>query len=183
MKGLIELSRSLSKVKRFQVYKLFNEYNVAEHSYRVAMLCHIIANDPVTRNNAIQKALFHDLEEAILGDFPGPIKKRNKLFNEQYDILAEDIMTEKLDIERYYELWKFSKAGRSGMVVHLADNLEAFMTVVEEIESGNMSMKTTLLRFIEGVEKIYPLELLTEFPEAKTILDDLLNRTKEFKNA
>lgn len=179
MKNLINLSRQLSRVKRFQVYNLFNEYNVAEHSFRVAMLCHIIATDEKTRREAIEGALFHDLEEAILGDFPGPIKKRNKLFNEQYDILAEDIMSENLDIERYYELWKFSKAGRSGMVVHLADNLEAFQTVVEEVEAGNMSMKTTLLRFMEGVKKIYPLELLSEFPEAKTILDDLLNRSKE----
>lgn len=173
MKNLIDLSRQLSRVKRFQVYNLFNEYNVAEHSYRVAMLCHIIANDPVTRNEAIQKALFHDLEEVILGDFPGPLKKRNKEFNKQYDILAEEVMADTLNVQRYYNLWKSSKAGRSGMVVHLADNLEAFQTVLEEVEAGNKGMLPTLKRFIEGIPHIYTLELLKEFPEASTILTDL----------
>ena len=177
MKNLINLSRSLSRVKRFQVYNLFNEYNVAEHSFRVAMLCHIIATDPITRKDAIEKALFHDLEESILGDFPGPIKKRNDKFNEQYEILADQIMKEQLDIGRYFDLWKYSKAGRSGMVVHLADNLEAFQTVVEEVEAGNMSMKSTLLRFLEGVGKTYNHELVAEFPETRSILDDLLKRS------
>lgn len=177
MKELIELSRSLSKVKRFQVYKLFNEYNVAEHSYRVAMLCHIIANDPVTRNKAIQKALFHDLEEGILGDFPGPLKKRNPKFNEQYDILAEEVMKETLEVERYYDLWKQSKADRSGMVVHLADNLEAFQTVVEEVEAGNKSMIKVLKRFLQGTHNTYTGEMRAEFPEIVSILDDLTARS------
>lgn len=176
MKNLIDLSRQLSRVKRFQIYNLFNEYNVAEHSYRVAMLCHIIANDTITRNKAIQKALFHDLEEGILGDFPGPLKKRNPKFNEQYDILAEEIMKETLEVERYFDLWKQSKADRSGMVVHLADNLEAFQTVVEEVEAGNKSMIKVLKRFLQGARNTYTVEMRAEFPEIVPILDDLVFR-------
>jgi len=182
MNNLIALSRKLNRIKRFQMYKLFNEYTVAEHSYRVAILCYEIGYTSTVgvRNDAIKKALFHDLEEAILGDFPGPMKKLNPAFDEAYDALGDQVMESQLEeMEKY--IWKNAKEGESGEIVKLADQLEAYQTVVEEVEAGNRSMIEVAGRFLEGRDKIFPKELLIKYPKANNILKDLTKRTKEIK--
>lgn len=179
MSNLLKISRQLSRVKRFQVYNLFNEYNVAEHSYRVAMLCYVIGQSQSkrVRDEAVTKALFHDLEEALMGDFPGPLKTRNRDFHAAYDRLSKDVMKENLgDDEIAMTFWQEAKKDVSGEIVYLADNFEAFQTTVEEVESGNMSMLVVLERFIERAPKIYKKDLLDKYPAAKMLHDDLLER-------
>lgn len=178
MKNLINLSRKLSRIKRFQIHNLFNHYNVAEHSFRVAMLVYEISRDlpEDIRHKLILKGLFHDLEEGLLGDFPGPVKKRNPEFNKLYDELAETVMSEELDSEEDLTLWRDAKLGDYEKIVSLADNLEAFITVVEEVEAGNRSMSATLQRFIREIDKVYKTEYMQKFPIAAEIVNDLKHR-------
>lgn len=179
MKNLIKLSRRLSNIKRFQTYSTIKPYSVAEHSYRVAMLCYVIAKDSYTLQcESIEKALFHDIEEAVLGDFPGPIKKRSSIFNKEYDILATHIMSEHLEPNELYT-WENCKKYSSGDVVYLADNLEAFETAIEETAMGNQEIKEALVRFINQIDSTYPECLLKYYPKAREILENLIIKAKE----
>lgn len=179
MKNLIKLSRRLSNIKRFQTYNTIKPYSVAEHSYRVAMLCYTIAKGNYTLQcESIEKALFHDLEEAVLGDFPGPIKRRSFTFNKEYDKLALNVMSDYLEPNELYT-WENCKKRSSGDVVYLADNLEAFETAIEETAMGNQEIKEALVRFVNQVETTYPESLLEKFPKARAILENLVIKAKE----
>ena len=70
----------LSNVYRFAGKRVDSQYNVAEHSYRVAVLAMLVV-DQYNKENSIQidkaevlsKALLHDIEEAVFNDIPAPI--------------------------------------------------------------------------------------------------------------
>jgi 5'-deoxynucleotidase YfbR-like HD superfamily hydrolase len=65
----LKLALRLHRVARFQTHHLLEPMSVAEHSFRVAALYAYLGG------KEILPAMLHDLEEAITGDLPSPIKK------------------------------------------------------------------------------------------------------------
>jgi 5'-deoxynucleotidase YfbR-like HD superfamily hydrolase len=65
----LKLALRLHRVRRFQTHHLLEPMSVAEHSLRVASLYSYLGG------KELLAAMAHDLEEAITGDLPSPIKK------------------------------------------------------------------------------------------------------------
>ena len=65
----LKLAFGLHRVQRFQTHYTMEPMSVAEHCYRVGMLYTYLGG------KELLAAFGHDLEEAITGDLPGPIKK------------------------------------------------------------------------------------------------------------
>lgn len=68
----------LSNIKRWGIIEMSRDQSVAEHSYNVSMICHMIMfamdDDRIRPDMAINWALFHDLPEVVTGDIPTPLK-------------------------------------------------------------------------------------------------------------
>jgi 5'-deoxynucleotidase YfbR-like HD superfamily hydrolase len=65
----LKLALRLHRVRRFQTHHLLEPMSVAEHSFRVGALYSFLGG------KELLPAMAHDLEEAITGDLPSPIKK------------------------------------------------------------------------------------------------------------
>ena len=65
----LKAAYNLHRVRRFQTSHLLEPMSVAEHSLRVGFLYTYLGGKETIA------AFGHDLEEAITGDIPGPIKK------------------------------------------------------------------------------------------------------------
>ena len=149
MNKLYQQASNLSNVFRFARLRLANNYSVSEHSFRVAILSMIIADDYnanvdhgdkfIDVELVLRKALMHDMEEATMGDVPGPVKRQFPNFERGYKAAAEVIMSEicdELDTD-YLPYWSEAKEGISGMVVDTADKLESLYTTANELERSN----------------------------------------------
>lgn len=71
----------LSYTKRWVIAPLYREQSVAEHTYRVMLLVFFIAGQlppEVTVDLAVllTRTMFHDAEERVTGDVPGPEKSK-----------------------------------------------------------------------------------------------------------
>ncbi len=105
-----------SAVKRWTIVDTTRIQTLADHSYGVAVLAHEIASllriDPVSITVA---AIFHDIDEIIIGDLPSPTKARmrNKGIN-YYDLCQEEIPTPVLSTTELN-------------ILTLADKIEAYV--------------------------------------------------------
>lgn len=71
--------RMLSALPRWGIVRCLQRQNVAEHSYYVAIYADAIAEhlgwDGPRRLHLLQAALWHDADEIVTGDIPGPVKR------------------------------------------------------------------------------------------------------------
>lgn len=72
--------RDLAHVKRWAIVRTIRDQSVAEHSYYVTMYANDIASylglDESVQLTILKKALWHDVDEILTGDIPGPHKKK-----------------------------------------------------------------------------------------------------------
>ena len=180
----------LSNSKRFANLKLDKEYSGAEHCFRVAILAMTLADDYQNRTGKklnveeiLRKAILHDIEEAILGDIPTPVKNRSQDFKNEYKKLAEVVMNEDIlphspNPETYLKLWKEDKDGESGEVIILADGLEALSTAYYELKRGNMSLKKAFKNLKATMESEKLQILMDKYPLAREFYNRHINLPK-----
>lgn len=176
----------LSNIKRFAALKLDREYSVAEHSYRVAMMCIILVDEynslettsesmKISREETIMKALFHDLEESIVGDIPTPVKQiegvREVIRMASEKIMKEQILDDNLPNKaEYLKMWVEDKDGETGQVILLADKLEALLAAAYELKRGNKDLQKAFNNirawFDTGKAKV----LMEKFPVSQEYL-------------
>jgi 5'-deoxynucleotidase YfbR-like HD superfamily hydrolase len=72
--------RDLAHVKRWAIVRTLRDQSVAEHSYYVTMYANDIAShlglDESVQLTILKRALWHDVDEILTGDIPGPHKKK-----------------------------------------------------------------------------------------------------------
>lgn len=169
--NLFSLARSrahqLRYVRRFTGCRLNHQENVAEHSFYVVFYCLLMGNalnaqamhdcleanqDPLPEEEPIDigllltRAVVHDLEEAISGDFPRPFKYSDATLKEQLDIAGLKAMYSLLGginmstAERavLLDAWSQQKDGSKESALLKFADLFAFLTfTLEEVRSGN----------------------------------------------
>ncbi|NHN31547.1 5'-deoxynucleotidase [Paenibacillus agricola] len=142
----------LRYIERWSLMRNVVKENVAEHSFHVALLTHIlctIGNEVYGRNiptgQIVSMALFHDATEVFTGDIPTPVKHHNPKilsnFREIEQLASErllDMIPEALrsvyeplidaKSPTYTDLKKYVKA---------ADLLDAYLKCVTELSAGN----------------------------------------------
>lgn len=72
--------RDLAHVKRWAIVRTIRDQSVAEHSYYVTMYANDVASylglDESVQLTILKRALWHDVDEILTGDIPGPHKKK-----------------------------------------------------------------------------------------------------------
>ena len=143
----------LLNVARFAGKKLDNPYSVGEHSYRVAVISMMMADqynkeqeakgskDRIDTLECLRKALLHDVEESITGDVPSPVKKygnlREELRSASEEIMKETILPDTPYPEMYLKMWVEDKDNETGEVIKVADKLEGLLVSYYEVKRGN----------------------------------------------
>jgi 5'-deoxynucleotidase len=146
----------LRHIERWSLMRNTTSENVAEHSYHVALLAHVlgtVARDVFGRNvdpdRVAAYALFHDATEVFTGDIPTPVKHHNPRilanFREIESLAADRLLdTVPPELREVYrpmltgapeetELTKYVKA---------ADVLDAYLKCLSEMSAGNREFAT-----------------------------------------
>lgn len=123
-------SRRLSIVPRWTVVQTIRKQNVAEHSFQVAQICRALLDmldvrQPAQLASVLERALDHDMEEAITGDIPSPCKDGQPVAG------------------------PFEPAD---CLVKLADDLEALAFVYEEQRLGNTTLEFVEDRLFDRIK-------------------------------
>ncbi|WP_135555257.1 5'-deoxynucleotidase [Paenibacillus cymbidii] len=182
----------LRYIKRWSLMRNVVEENVAEHSYHVALLTHMlcsIANEiygrGVDTGAAVSLALFHDASETITGDIPTPVKHHNPGIVASFreiEKLASDRLTGMVP-EPLRDLYAPLIAGKSGgnselnKLVKAADLLDAYLKCTTELSTGNREFAVakkqleTKIAALALPEVDYFLEHLA--PSVEKTLDEL----------
>lgn len=154
-KGVFTLGlRELAFVPRWTVARTTRKPSVAEHSYYVAQYADGIAELiewKGDRHRLLQHALWHDVEEMITGDIPGPVKRG--IQNEHETLLAgAHEPSADMAYERYVSKMMNAHYGRKNKdllntarweglsIVKVADILEDLMFAIEQYRFGNRWM-------------------------------------------
>lgn len=145
--------RILSNIYRWAVVPTIRRQSVAEHSFFVACLVSHLCRETgiekavgVTRDELVQAALFHDLDEVITGDIPGPTYRVVKSAPSWKEWLTMKV--------RMWFPWIEEPKKPAFKVVQLCDCLEAFLFLREEVELGNSGVTRNLDSVYEVIIKL-----------------------------
>lgn len=140
-------ARKLKNVKRCGTMNLVSRESIAEHSYYVSVLALDIAKRLESQDKKVkidygkllQKAMFHDIEEGIIGDIPHPFKHSSELINKVIE------GHKNLVVRRFFPKWvalwnETAKDGLEGEIVQMADFIELYMFCAEEKILGNRDL-------------------------------------------
>jgi 5'-deoxynucleotidase len=170
----------LRYIERWSLMRNVVKENVAEHSYHVAILTHVlctIANEvfmkEIPTGDAVSLALFHDATEVFTGDIPTPVKHQNS------DILRsfrqiEELAADKLihmvpnELQEAYKPLIQGKGDSSVLhrYVKAADLLDAYLKCVTELSAGNREFGTAKKQIEQAIQKM-------DMPEVTYFIDHL----------
>lgn len=136
----------IGSIKRYNTIHRIHEENVAEHSlyvaYNVMRLCDILEVDDVTRLNALQMAIIHDIPECLLGDVPYSTKQRSPEISKVLSKMElEDIQSYMPEIYDKYKAFQEAEESESieGQLVKLADAISVVQYCEIEKSLGNVT--------------------------------------------
>lgn len=160
----------LRYIERWSLMRNIVKENVAEHSFHVALLTHVlctIANEEFNRNlptdRIVSMALFHDATEVFTGDIPTPVKHHNpKILSNFRDI--EQMAAERLldmippKLKPVYEpLIDTKSAGLDPELkryVKAADLLDAYLKCVTELSAGNKEFGSAKKQIEQSIQQM-----------------------------
>ncbi|MFD2613471.1 5'-deoxynucleotidase [Paenibacillus gansuensis] len=180
----------LRYIERWSLMRNTHKETVAEHSYHVALLTHMLCTigseiygRSVDANQAAAAALFHDSTEVFTGDIPTPVKHHNpsilKNFREIEAVAAEkltDLAPPELRhiygplVRNHIDpvLYTYIKA---------ADLLDAYLKCVTELSAGNREFLVAKRQTEEAMQSLQMPEIaffLEHFaPSFEKTLDEL----------
>jgi len=183
----------LRYIERWSLMRNTVKENVAEHSFHVAILTHVlctIANEvygrQVPTDRIVSMALFHDATEVFTGDIPTPVKHHNPKilsnFREIEQLAAErllDMVPAKLHgvYEPLIDTKKASYEPELKKYVKAADLLDAYLKCVTELSAGNKEFGSAKKQIEQAIQELnmpemaYFLEHLA--PSLEKTLDEL----------
>ncbi|MFH5185644.1 5'-deoxynucleotidase [Paenibacillus sp. TAB 01] len=183
----------LRYIERWSLMRNTVKENVAEHSFHVAILTHVlctIANEvygrQVPTDRIVSMALFHDATEVFTGDIPTPVKHHNPKilsnFREIEQLAAErllDMVPAKLHAvyEPLIDTKKASYEPELKKYVKAADLLDAYLKCVTELSAGNKEFGSAKKQIEQAIQELnmpemaYFLEHLA--PSLEKTLDEL----------
>ena len=139
----LKLALNLRNISRFQTHRLQHRQSVDQHSFRVAALYVYLGGTEV------EAALFHDLEEAVTGDLPSPIKV-DLTGLEKYELLRPQFAD---PIEK--------RLGK------LADKLELILDLREQLEDTGKLPKRLMTIYEDEMDRA--LEIARELGKVKEV--------------
>jgi len=155
-------------IERWSLMRNVVRENVAEHSFHVALLTHVLCTisneifgNNVPTDKAVSAALFHDATEVFTGDIPTPVKHHNP------DILANFREIEHLAAGRllqmipeplrhmYEPLIDGKKTSTDYTIfVKAADLLDAYLKCVTELSAGNREFGVAKKQIEKSIQQL-----------------------------
>lgn len=153
----------MSHVSRYSATSVHRKENIAEHSWWVAFISMIVADDLLSKGvdislmKVMSRALVHDLDECLSGDIIRTFKYSNPALSEEIKIAAEQNM---VDLTSGYgvstggwvrAMWLAAKEDTlEGQTVAFADMATVAFYCRQEDESGNRAIRPVLKEMYEG---------------------------------
>ena len=183
--------RRLNNIQRCMTFPVARPETVASHSCFVGMLCSVVGRDynstygdTVDMGILLEKALFHDSEEAYISDIPWNVKHFN---NEVHDCI-ENVISSKLNaifkdcsfVTDLQKVIKECKSGIEGTIVNLCDMIELGFYCYDELNMGNNNMLLLGIKAI-NIIKGYDEKLLA-LESVSSIVEELDNKFSTIEN-
>lgn len=179
--------RRLRHIKRCNNFFTLVPEDVAQHSYYTAIIVYTIATEynegaenynkdfhpldvenllPVVNvQEAVMKALFHDVEESFTSDIPFNVKHHDSEITKEIQRCIQEKL-DKIFATRFKDhlfLNRQAKEGLEGEFVAIADFLEGAWSCYEELQLGNKTLMTLLSKYCELIEKSTLHSLLLKY--------------------
>lgn len=178
------LGGSLSRVRnviRFSNSTRIKDESVAEHTYFAAYYALILAHELSAKEDVkidmgllLTRALVHDLDEAVTGDFIRHFKYQDEELHEKLDKASDEIMKVAFDstsdsLSGLHHEWKSSKAPNTveGDLMAFADFLSVLSYVMNEIDCGNRKLITQLDDMYEYAKSFHDRMIFRHYKEPK----------------
>lgn len=152
--------RRVSHVNRYSSFPVLRKENVAEHSFWVALLSLSIADDLgltlEERFLVVSRALVHDIDESITGDFIRSIKHSDPELLSRLDAVSGKVVSDFDDLlgTQYLERWDNAKEpGLLGDIVRLVDFAVVLAYLIEEERMGNRLLKPIANDLLQNLTK------------------------------
>lgn len=170
----------LAHIRRLSNTPVHRVENIQEHTYMVCTIAYLLAEETkgVDSGAVLKKALFHDIEEAITGDITRQFKYHNVTFTNALDTVLPSMMKSVVkDLPTKYlqdgvEIeWEFSKEGKGGQIVDMADSIAMLCFIHEETTAGNkwVLQETGQYSLDVAQEKLYKYGFSEETLAWKTV--------------
>jgi 5'-deoxynucleotidase YfbR-like HD superfamily hydrolase len=139
----LEFTRNAGETRRFHTFPVLREQNIAEHSWHIAMLLHIIygQEEPGLRPVLLMAALCHDAAEFIVGDIPAPAKRHmdeilklgteGPTFKEAWGVMEENLLS-KVGLD-----WDKFLTNEERRMLKFCDSLDGAFYCIRERAMGN----------------------------------------------
>lgn len=143
--SLFDKLRRLNCIKRCSLFPVIHQTSVAEHSFHVAMMAHLLAKVildagiEVDIHEVTARAMFHDVEECSISDIPWHVKRHLRSETE-FDASCESFI--KADLAEH-STYVSDRATQScdgtleWLIVKTCDIAELLIYCKEEYDSGN----------------------------------------------
>jgi 5'-deoxynucleotidase len=158
----------LRYIERWSLMRNVVRENVAEHSFHVALLTHVLCsianvifNKQLSTERAVTLALFHDTTEVITGDIPTPVKHHNKgilsSFREIEQLAAKRLVNMvPEELRQVYSplIVKENEDSELKRYVKAADLLDAYLKCVTELSAGNNEFSVAKKQIEQSIQKL-----------------------------
>jgi len=170
----------MSHVYRYSSIPVIRRENVAEHSWYVAFYSLVVAKDLKSRGfdvdfgKLLERALVHDLDESMTGDFLRGVKYGHPDLKRALDELSEQmirLMGDELGADLLLA-WKKCKADDiEGDIISVVDLARVISYVYEEMKSGNQHVAHIITECCAWIKKFLILKDHSPVvPYAKSII-------------
>ena len=178
--------RDLSFVPRWGILKTINTQSVAEHSYYVAMYADQLA-DVIEwggpRDKLMKYCLWHDVEEVITGDIPGPAK-RAMMRQVEGPKWVKERMEERFGDENHINPDTEAEFDQIRKIVKVADLIDEVLFLVTETVMGNRSVAENLTysrdRLFSAFHDLDWIDSHVEQHRLFSIINDAVDKSHRF---
>lgn len=159
----------LRYIERWSLMRNVVRENVAEHSFHVAILTHMLCSignklfgRSLPTDELVTMALFHDATEMFTGDIPTPVKHHNPKilasFREIEQLAAERLVSMIPDpLKPVYEPLLKQKSRPShphAEYIKAADLLDAYLKCTAELSAGNREFSVARDQILASLRKL-----------------------------
>ena len=159
-------------------HKVPEPESVADHMYRMTMLCWMITDTAVDKDKLMKICLIHDLAEATVGDITPPeVSGVSKEEKKQLELQALKDIVNDLDNnavgDEIFALWNEYEDGETPLA-KVAKQLDKYEMIVQadEYEKANIDRKMRLDSFFKSTEGYFTHPEIAEW-------DKLLRNSRE----